>query len=95
MASKRKESEKNKHVNLGIGEKLELIKKLESGVLVVMVYDKHGVKKQAFSDIRRSAVKLTNNAMKFDVAPSKDRKDAVYKRMHMKVPKSIVVGSGL
>ena len=39
MASKQKESEKRKHVNLSICEKLELIMKLESGVSVVLKDD--------------------------------------------------------
>ena len=52
MASKQKESGKLKRVNLCTGEKLELIKKLESGVSVVRICDEHGVKKQTVSDIR-------------------------------------------
>ena len=88
MASKQKESEKRKHVNLSISEQQELIQKLESGVSVVRVCDEHGVLKQTVSVIRRSKDKLTNSAMKFDVAPSKDRKGAVHKRKNMKVPKS-------
>ena len=37
------------------------------------------MRKQSVSDIRRSKDELTSDAMKFDVAPSKDRKDAVHK----------------
>ena len=77
--------EKTRRVNLSIGDKLELIKKLESGVLV-RVCDEYGVKKQTVSDIRRSNDKLTSYAMKFYVTSSKDRKGAVYERKHMKVP---------
>ena len=74
---------------------MELIKKLESEVSVVHVYDQYAVMKQIVSDIRRSKDNLTSYEMKFDVAPSKDRKCAVHKRKHMKVPKSRVRGSGL
>ena len=88
MASKQKESGKGKHVNLSIGEKLELTKKLESGVSVVLVCDEYGVKKQAVSDIRRSKDRLTSYEMKFDVATSKDRKGAVHKRKHVTVRNS-------
>ena len=45
MASKQKKSGNRKRVNLSIGEKLELIKKLELGALVVRVSDDYGVKK--------------------------------------------------
>ena len=44
MSSKQKESGKRKRVGLSIGEKLELIKKLESGVLVDRICDEHGAK---------------------------------------------------
>ena len=91
MVSKKKESGKRKRVSLSIGEKLELIKTLESGVSVVRVCDEHGLKKQAVSDIRRSNDKLTSYEMKFDVAPSKDRKGAVHKWKHMKVARSKVL----
>ena len=43
---------------------------------------------ETVSDILRSRDKLTYYAMEFDVAPSKDRKGAVHKRRHVKVPKS-------
>ena len=46
--------EKGKCVDLSVGEKLELIKKLESGVSVIRVCDEYGVKKQTVSDIRLS-----------------------------------------
>ena len=46
------------------------------------------MKKQTVSDIRRSKDKLTRYAMKFDAVPSKDKKGAIHKRKHMKVPKS-------
>ena len=46
------------------------------------------MKKQTFSDIRRSVGKLTSYAMKLDVAPSKDRKGAGHKIKHVNVPKS-------
>ena len=88
MVSKQKEILKRKRVNLSIGKKLELSKKLESEVSVVRVCDEYGVKKQTVSDLRRSKDELTNYAMKFDVTPSKDRKGAVHERKHMKVPRS-------
>ena len=90
-----KESGKRKRVNLGIGEKLELIKKLESGVSVVRICDEHGVKKQTVSDIQRSKDKLTSYAMKFDVDPSKDKKGAAHKRKLVKVHKSRIGRNGL
>ena len=46
------------------------------------------MKKQTVSDIRRSIDKLTSYAMKFDVAPSKDRKGDVHEQNQMKVPRS-------
>ena len=72
MASKQKESGGEKRGSLSIREKLELIKKLESGVSVVRVCDVYGVKKETVSYIRRSKDKLMSYVMKFDVAPSKD-----------------------
>ena len=48
----------------------------------------YGAKKQTVSGIQRFRYKVTSYVMKFDVAPSKDRKGAVHKRKHMKVPKS-------
>ena len=63
MASKQKEGGK-KRVKTCIGERLGLIKKLESGVSVVRVSDEFGVKKQTVSDIRRSKDKLSSNVMK-------------------------------
>ena len=43
---------------------------------------------ETIGDILRSNDKLTSYAMKFAVAPSKDRKGTVHKRRQMKVPKS-------
>ena len=83
MAHKQKESGKRKRVDQSICEKLELIKKLELVVSVVMICNEYGVNKQADSDIRRSKDKLTSYAMKFDVAPCKDRKGTVHKRKHL------------
>ena len=60
MASKQKESGKIKRVDQSIGEKLELMKKVESGVSVVRVCDEYEVKKQTISDIRRSKDRLTS-----------------------------------
>ena len=45
--------EKEAH-NLSIGAKLELIKNLESEVLVARVCDEYGVKKQTVSNILKS-----------------------------------------
>ena len=87
MSSQRKRSEKRKCTNLSSGAKLELIKKLESGVSVARVCDEYGVKKQTISDIRRSKEKLQAFALKFDVDPSKDKKD-VHSRKHMKVARN-------
>ena len=87
MASKQKESGKRKRVNRSNSEKLELIKKLEWGASVVRVCDEYGLKKETVSGSFRSMDRLTSYAMKFDVAPSKDRKGDVHKRKHTKVPK--------
>ncbi|KAG0722631.1 Retrovirus-related Pol polyprotein from type-1 retrotransposable element R2 [Chionoecetes opilio] len=62
MASKQKGSDKRKRVNLSTAEKLELIKKVESGVCV-----EYGVKKQTVSDIRKAKDKLREYAVKFNV----------------------------
>ena len=88
MASKQKKSGKRKRVNLVIGQKLEFIEKIESGVRVIRVCDEDGVKKQTVTEIMRCKDKFTSYAMKFDVATSKDRKGAVHKRWHVTVPKS-------
>ncbi|KAG0725911.1 Transposable element Tcb2 transposase [Chionoecetes opilio] len=56
-----------KRVNLSIAEKLELIKKVESGVSVARVCVEYGVKKQTVSDIRKAKDKLRENAVKFNV----------------------------
>ena len=85
MTSKHKESEKRKRTNLSIGAKLELIKKMESGVSVARVCDEYGVKKQTVSDIRRSKEKVQAFVVKFDADPSKDKKGVVHKCKHMKV----------
>ena len=48
------------------------------------------MKIQTVNDIRRSKDTLTNYAIKFDVAPIKDRKCAAHERKHVKVPKKYV-----
>ena len=88
MASQQMKSGEKKLVGLIIGEKFELIKKLESGVSVVRVCDEYWIRYQIVSDIRRSKDKLTSYVMKVDVAPSKNRKRAVHEHNHMKVPRS-------
>ena len=87
--------EENKRVNLIIGEKYEINKKLESGVSVVRVCHEKEMRKQTVSDIRPSNDELTSYAMTLYVAPSKDREGAVHKRKHMKAKKSRVGESGL
>ena len=69
-----KGGEKRKRTNLSIGAKLELIKKLESGVSVARVCDEYGIKKQTVSDICRSKEKLQAYAVKFNVDSNKDKK---------------------
>ena len=71
-----------KREDLGIGEKRELIKKLELGASVDRVCDEHGVKKNTVSVIRRSKDELTRYAMNLDIATSNERKVAVHKRKH-------------
>ncbi|KAF2366176.1 HTH CenpB-type DNA-binding domain [Trinorchestia longiramus] len=80
--------EKKKRVNLSIGDKLELIKKLEGGVSVSRVCEIYGVKKQTVSDIRKAKDKLTKYAVKFNVESTKDKKGVVHARRHMKEPQS-------
>ena len=88
MSSQRKGSAKRKRINLSIGAKLELIKKLESGVSVARVCDEYGVKKQTVSDIRKSKEKLLAFAVKFDVDSNKDKKGVVHSRKTIRVAKS-------
>ena len=78
---------KKKCADVGIGKKQELIEKLVSEVSVVRFCDEYEVKKHTVSDIRQSRDKLTSYTMEVDLAPSKDRKGAVHRRRHMKVPK--------
>ena len=95
MASRQKKGGKIKYVHISIADEMELIKKLESRVSVVRACDEYGMMKQTVSDIRRSYDKLTSYAMKCHVALIKNRKCAVHKRKHMKVPTRRVGGSGL
>ncbi|CAM1324768.1 Uncharacterised protein r2_g3362 [Pycnogonum litorale] len=88
MAPIDKTSEKRKRVNLSIGDKLELIKKLESGVSVARVCEIYGVKKQTVSDIRKAKDKLRKYAVKFNVDSSKDKKGVIHVRRHIKDPQS-------
>ncbi|XP_062854201.1 tigger transposable element-derived protein 7-like [Trichomycterus rosablanca] len=88
MASKDKVSGKRKRVHLGIAEKLELIKKVESGVSVASVCEEYGVRKQTVSDIRKSKEKLKEYSVKFSVEKNKDKKGVVHTRKHMKAPQS-------
>ena len=81
--------EKRKQVNLCVAQKLELIKKLESGVSVSMVCEEYGVKKQTVSDIRKAKDKLLKFAREFDVSGSGGGvcKAKANVRKHMKVAK--------
>ena len=63
-------SDKRKRVHLSIKDKLELLKKLDSGYSVAKVCSEYGVKKQTVSDIRRAREKLKVFSMKFDVINS-------------------------
>ncbi|XP_061608174.1 uncharacterized protein LOC133467379 [Phyllopteryx taeniolatus] len=88
MASNCNGCEKRKRNNISISDKLELIKKLESGVSVASVCQQYGVKKQTVSDIRKSKEKLRAFAGKFNVDPVRNRKGVVRMRKHMKVSPS-------
>ncbi|CAM1298588.1 Uncharacterised protein r2_g825 [Pycnogonum litorale] len=88
MAPIDKTSAKRKRVNLSIGDKLELIKKLESGVSVARVCEIYGVKKQTVSDIRKAKDTLRKYAVPFNVDSSKDKKGVIHVRRHMKDPQS-------
>lgn len=87
MAS-RESGVKRKRVNLSVAQKLELIKKLESGVSVTRVCDEYGVKKQTVSDIRKSKVKLQEYALKFSIDGSGSKSAGFSARKHMKPAKS-------
>ncbi|KAK4291507.1 hypothetical protein Pmani_035668 [Petrolisthes manimaculis] len=80
--------EKRKRVNLSIGDKLELINKLEAGVSVARVCEIYGVKKQTVSDIRKAKDKLKEYAVKFDFDSAKDMKGVIHARSHMRKPQS-------
>ena len=56
---------KRKRVHLSIKDKLELLKKLDSGYSVAKVCEEYGVKKQTVSDIRKSRPKLQEFTNKF------------------------------
>lgn len=77
-----------KRVILSINQKLELIKKLESGVSVARICDEYGCAKQTVSDIRKAKEKLKKYAIKFDVGVNKDRSGIVRSRKHMKVARN-------
>ena len=74
--------EKRKRVHLSIQDKLELLKKLESGYSVARVCDEYGIKKQTVSDIRKAKDKLKSFAVNFEVEKASSIKD---KRKHMKM----------
>ena len=59
-----------KRVHLSIQDKLELLKKLDSGYSVAKVCEEYGVKKQTVSDIRRARAKLKAYSLKYDVSAS-------------------------
>lgn len=67
--------EKRKCTNLTIGDKLKLIKKLEFGVTVARVCEEYSVIKQVVSYIYRNKEKVQSFAVKFDVDPTKDKKE--------------------
>ena len=68
MSSEAKPVEKRKRVHLSIKQKLQLIKRLESGVSVSKVCEEFGVKKQTVSDIRKSKNRLQNFSARFSLS---------------------------
>ena len=67
-----------------VGQKLELIRKLESGKTVSKVFEEYGVKRQTVSDIRKQKSKLEAYVTKFGVAGKSDEG-----RKHMKLRKIV------
>ena len=56
---------KAKRINLTVKQKLELIRKLESGATVAQVCEEYGVKKQTVSDIRKQKESLEQFTVKY------------------------------
>ena len=54
-----------KPVHLTVGQKLELLEKLESGKTVAQMCQEYGVKKQTVSDFKKQKAKLQAYAVKF------------------------------
>lgn len=67
-------SENRKRVSLSVNQKLELLRKLESGCSVSVLCQEYGVKKQTISDIRKSKDKLTQFSLNYCVSTSSTSK---------------------
>lgn len=69
------EKQKRKRTNLSVKQKLDLIKKIETGISVSRVCKEYGVKKQTVSDILKAKDKLKQFSLMSDTNASiKDRK---------------------
>ena len=86
MPPKKVTKRTTKPVHLSVIQKLELIRKLESGKSVAEVCVEYGVKKQTVSDIKRAKEKLQGYAMKFLVSGSVQGDPG---RKHMKRAKRV------
>ena len=86
MSPKKVSKRTAKPVHLSVAQKLELIRKLESGKSVAEVCEEYGVKKQTVSDIRKAKEKLQGYATKFSVSGSAQGDPG---RKHMKSAKSV------
>lgn len=84
MTPKQTPNGKRKRVHLTLTQKLQLIRKLETGASVSSVCEEFGVKKQTVSDIRRSKDKLTSFALRFNIDNS-PKSTPVGERKHMRL----------
>jgi hypothetical protein len=84
IASRQSDSANRRCVVLSVSKKLDLIKKLESGVSVACLGDEDGVKKQSVSNIHRAKDKLRAYALKYSIDSSQSSY-SVGARQHMKV----------
>lgn len=78
-------NKKRTRVHLNVKQKLELIKKVESGVSTSRVCDEYGIKKQTVSDIR----KLKDELMKIVSTCDLDSPDTLRKNIKLSIVPSV------
>ena len=76
--------EKRKRVNLSLAQKLELLKKLDSGHTVAQVCNIYGAKEQTVNDIKRSREKLEKYLVPFCIDASSSKGKEGRPRKHMR-----------